>query len=208
MQLPRNEGNFIPPPAGSHIAICTRFIDLGTQDGEWQGKAKKIHKSILTWELSNEAMDDGRPFTVNKWYTWSTSEKANLRHDLESWRARAFNEADFSGPNPFDIRNILGKPCMLSIVHVQKDGTTYGNIAGVSKMPKDIPVPTQINATVYVALQADLFDRDTFGNLPDKLKETIKASPEYRKMFAASTTDPLPGPDDYGANDMSDEIPF
>src|SRR3990167_3937268 len=137
MQLPRNEGgSFVPPPAGTHIAICTRFIDLGTQESEWQGKAKKAHKVILTWELCNEAMEDGRPFTISKRYTWSTHEKATLRHDLEGWRGKAFTDDDIYGAKPFDIRNVLGKPCMLSLVHDAKEGTTYANISSVSGLPR------------------------------------------------------------------------
>ena len=31
-------GEFEQAPAGTHMAVCIRVIDIGTQDGEYQGK--------------------------------------------------------------------------------------------------------------------------------------------------------------------------
>ena len=41
MYVPKPDGgNFTPVPAGNHVAICYRFIDLGTQTVEWKGAKK------------------------------------------------------------------------------------------------------------------------------------------------------------------------
>ena len=47
------------------------------------------------------------------------SEKAKLRKHLESWRGKAFADADF-GPNGFNIKNILGVAGLLAITHADR----------------------------------------------------------------------------------------
>lgn len=41
-------GNFQLVPAGNHVAICYRFIDLGTQLIEWKGTSKVQRKVLIT----------------------------------------------------------------------------------------------------------------------------------------------------------------
>ena len=56
MFLPKGNanGSYTPAPAGTHIAICVKVIDLGTQRVEWQGDVKLQHKVLLAWELVDE----------------------------------------------------------------------------------------------------------------------------------------------------------
>lgn len=209
MYLPKPDtGSFAPPPAGNHVAICYRLIDLGTQIVEWQGVKKTQRKVLISWELPNELMTEGdyagQPFTIGRRYTWSMSEKANLRHDLESWRGKAFTDDDFVGPNRFNARNIIGKPCMLSIVHESKDGNTYANIKSVAAMPKGMTAPPMINTPIYFTLERDGFDNVVLDGMSDKMKETIKASPEYRELIGGT-----PQPTGNGENvSFDDDIPF
>ena len=210
MHLPKPDGgNFTPVPPGNHIAICYRFIDMGTQLVEWKGAKKTQRKVLISWELPTELMTEGemagKPFTIGRRYTWSMSEKANLRHDLESWRGKAFTEEDFSGPKRFDVKNILGKPCLLSIVQESKEGTTYSNIKSVASIPKGMTAPDPINPPVYFSLEKELFDNATLDGLSDKLKETIKATPEYKEIIDGTTHKTEHNGD---PRDLDDEIPF
>lgn len=202
-------GNYKPVPPGNHLAICYRFIDLGTQKGEWKGKPKFDRKVILSWELPNELMTEGdyagQPFTIGNRYTWSMSEKATLRKILESWRNKAFTEADFVGDNRFNIKNIIGKPCMLSIVHSAKDGTTYSNISSVASIPKGMSLPTPVNSPIYLSLESALFDNAVFDGLSDKIRETIKQSPEYQQLVGGNAGQQHSHGD---PRDLDDEVPF
>lgn len=203
-----NGGGFATVPAGNHIATCYRLIDLGTQMVEWKGTKKTQRKVMLSWELPNELMTEGeyagQPFTISRRYTWSMSEKANLRHDLESWRGRKFTDEDFVGPKRFNARNLIGKSCMLSIVQEDREGTTYANIKAVAAIPKGMAMPTPVNKQVYFTLEKDAFDANALEGLSDKLKETIKGSPEYRELIDASYRKP-----ESNGNDFDDaDIPF
>lgn len=215
MRLPPNAGgDFTPPPSGTHAAICYRVVDLGTQQIEWQGSVKHQRKIMVSWELPDEKMEDGQPFSVHQRYTLSSSDKATLRKHLEAWRGRAFQDSDFDPKNPaaFDIKNLLGVPCLLTVLHATKEGKTYANIAAVSKLPKGMPVLSLTSAKVYFSL--DEFNQQTFADLSDDIKGVIMKSPEYAEIVNRNrgpghvSDDPGPASDDYGSPDMNDDIPF
>lgn len=200
-----NETNFLPPPDGPQAAACYRLIDLGTQDGSYQGKPNRKRSLLITWELfSEERMTDGRPFSIGKKYTWSMGEKASLRKDLEMWRGKSFTDADF-GPNGFEIKRILGTPCLLTIMHEHKNDTVYANVKGISRLPKGMTVGGPENRITYLWLSPDEYDPAVFEALSDGLKDTIRKSPEYQaiisgKSVAHQQLDP--------GHDPDDEIPF
>lgn len=209
MPPPSSGGDYTPAPAGTHLAICFRVLDLGTQAGQWQGTPNHKHQIQIGWELCDERMEDGRPFTVGKRYTFSSSEKATLRQDLEAWRGRAFTEAELTGgpPNGFHIRKIIGVPCLLTIIHESKqDGKTVAKVNNVTKIMKGQTAPPMVNAPIYLSLVPAEFDRATYDGLPDFFKETIAKSPEYIELFrpknGATVAPSTP------QNDLDDEIPF
>jgi hypothetical protein len=201
-------GNFQPTPPGNHVAVCYRFIDLGTQLVEYEGTSKTQRKVLVSWELPNEIMTEGeyagQPFTIGKKYTWSMHEKATLRHDLESWRGRAFTDDDFDGPKRFNVKNVIGAACMLQIVHESKNGKNYSNIKAIAAMPKGLQAPTLTSKSVYFSLQPEFFDNATLDGLSDKLKETIKSSPEYKAIADSSYQSPA----NLAENGLDDEVPF
>lgn len=198
---PNDTTEFVPPPAGTHLAVCYRFIDLGTQETEFQGQKKHQRKVLMGWELSDELMEDGKPFIVQKRYTWSMSEKANLRADLESWRGRAFEGKDFG---TFNIKNVLGKSCILTIVHNVHNGKTYANIAAVGKPMKGMPSPQPVNPIVYFSMED--FDPAVYAALSKGLQDTIAKSPEFQKIVHGGPIDE--GLPEQRGTDLDDEIPF
>lgn len=207
MYLPKpTETDFELPPPGTFLAVCYRVLDLGTQDTTYKGTPKRQHKILISWELPEEKMKDGRPFTISQRYTWSMSEKATLRKNLESWRGEPFAEKDF-GQGGFDIKNILGKGCLLTIVHTNKGDKNYANIASISRIMKGMTVPAAANEKVFLGLNNDDFDQPVFFKLSDNLQNTIKASPEYQEMVNGYSG-PAEGPVADAKDFHDDEIPF
>lgn len=161
-------------PAGTHVARCIGVIDLGTQYSEKFGNSSR--KVLVKWELPDELMDDGKPVGTSKKYTLSLNEKANLKKDLESWLGRSITEQEQKEGYP--LGNLLGKPCLLSIIHTQSGDKTYANIASVMGVPKGTPVPAQFNPmTTY-----DVEDgkNAVFEKLPDWIKKIIGESKEFK----------------------------
>lgn len=199
-----NDKDFELPPSGTHKAICYRVIDLGTQDTTYNGQAKRQHKILISWELPEELMSDGRPFSIGNRYTWSMSDKAALRADLESWRGVPFTEKDF-GEGGFDIKNIVGKGCLLTVVQESKGGKTYANIKSISKLMKGMEIGAPKNPVTYLWLHPDRWQPEVFHTLSQGIQGTIMKSPEYQAIAN--------GHDDHRApvNDADlprDEIPF
>lgn len=182
-------GDFTPPPAGAFPAICYRVVDLGTQKSSYKGEDKFQHKVMLSWELKGDetVMDDGSPMSIHQRYTWSMYDNAVLRKHLESWRGAKFTERDF-GPGGFDVKNLLGKSCLLSIVHDEKGDRTFANVSAISKLPKGMSAGTLINEAIYLWLSPEGFDRTVFDKLSDGLKSTISKSPEYAVLISGRTS--------------------
>lgn len=186
-------------PAGNHLAICFQMVDLGEQYNakydSWQ------HKVQIGWELPNELMADGRPFMVSSRYTMSLNEKAILRRDLESWRGRPFTAEEEAG---FDLKNVVGKPCMVNVVHNPVGERTYANIKSVAAIPKGMTVPEQVNDSVIFEIDQTNPDLEMYYSLPEFLQKTISDSRTWQTMDASSQALDTSAP----SGDTEDDIPF
>lgn len=195
--------DFEQPPIGTHVARCIKLIDIGTQRGEYQGKATYRRQVIIGWELPNELMSEGdhagKPFTVSKFYTASLGDKANLRADLKNWRGRDFTDEELAG---FEAKNILGKPCMLSLTLSDKG---KARVTGVMALPKGTPVPDQFNESLFFSLEHADFKPEVFEALSEGYKKMIRVSPEYMELTKPGHAKPKT---DGGISDMDDDIPF
>jgi hypothetical protein len=200
--MPANTGgNFEMAPGGTHIAVCYRYVDLGTQDGSYQGKPRKAHKVMITWELVDEKMADGRPFSISKTYTLSSHEKSGLRKDLEAWRGAKFTDEEIQR---FDLSTLMGKPCMLNVVHNDKGEQTYANVGGIMRLPKGSASPARVNETIFFDLDARPFDAETYAKLGERLRETIAKSPEYKAAHGEHSEANPPPHDGNGIGDPDD----
>lgn len=178
-----NSKKFEIIPAGSYPARCYSMIELGTNEETYQGVSKMVNKVRITWELPTETMifkeERGpEPRVISKEFTLSMHEKANLRAFLENWRGKSFTEKEAEA---FDVTNLLGVPCLLSITHkAATNGNTYANISSVSLLPKGMECPEMINERQELSF--DDFNQELFDQLPDFIKEKISMSDEYKTL--------------------------
>lgn len=195
-------------PAGNHLARLYSCIDLGHQSVIWNGDTKIMHKVVLTWELHGEdengeklETEDKKPLIVSKRYTVSLGDQSTLRKDLESWSGKKMTTEDRKN---FDLKNLLGKFCMLSVVH-SEDGK-YANVSGISAVPTALrnSLPDGINAPVHFWLQD--FDQAKYEALPKYYREKIAESSEWRGKQKRDETPPIQ--DDSGFGPADSDIPF
>ena len=212
---------FTPCPAGSYLARCVQLIDLGTQASNFEGQEKRARKVLVAWEVLDDECrrDDGQPFVLSKRFTLSLHEKAALRKTLASWRGRDFTPLELRG---FDLATVLGKEAFLSVIHTEKDGKTFANIAAVMKPPKGMVGTPATELLVHLDLSA--MDWTVFAGLNKRIVEQIEASPEFQALTPPrSVTIPAPAqppapppaaappaaaPAGSGFDDMDDDIPF
>lgn len=172
-------------PAGNYFARCYQMIQIGHVKEVIMGQVKTLNKVRIGWELPTEMRVFNKergeqPLVIDQEFTLSMHEKSNLRKILASWRGRDFTIEEAGS---FDITKLLGKPCMLNIIHkpgVSDPTKIYEKIGSVSPLPKGTKIPDQINATSV--LQFDNFDNVLFSSLPDFIKDKIKTSEEFIKM--------------------------
>lgn len=199
----QSEKQFEIPPAGNHLAICYQMIEIGTEKGEYMGQPKENYNCRIVWELPNERKvfdpDKGeQPHIIGRDYTLSMGEKANLRHHIDSWRGKALTDEE---AQKFDITVLLGKPCMLNVIHgTTKAGKQYAKVASIAPVPKGMPIPPQTNPSFVFSY--DEWDDKKFAALPDWLRKRIELTPEFKQRLE---TPPI---GDEPFTDVQDDLPF
>lgn len=183
---PKQEKTYKLIPEGTYIARIYSVVCLGLHDVEWKGEKKTQSKVRITWELPSELIEyekDGKkvtaPSVIGKEYTFSMGEKANLRKVVEQVIGTSLRDDEAEG---FDIFNLLGMPCMLSVAHKpKKDGTgKYQIINSIASPMRGIAIPEQVNPTVKFDIAE--WDQKVFDSLPQFIKDRIMESYEKRKI--------------------------
>lgn len=168
--------------AGLHIARCYRMVQIGTVSEMIMGTKKILQKVRIGWELPmlTKVFDEAKgpqPLVIEKEYTLSMAEKANLRAMLTSWRGKPFSEEEAKA---FDITKLIGVACMLNITHKASKSDAsklYDEISSVVPVVKGMACPPQVNKTFV--LSYDEWDEAKFESLPDFIKDKMKTSLEY-----------------------------
>lgn len=207
-----------PIAAGSHHAVCYGVVAIGTQPSS-DPKFKPKKKVILLWELPNERGDYGEktnvPRVISKKYTLTMNPKGSLRPDLESWRGKPFSDADASR---FDVAALIGANCFLNIVHAERNGSTYANVAALMPLPKGMPKITNEYPNLYFNLEEAINGAFADGktdvefpvNLTPWLIEDCKKSEEYLSFLGKVSKPPVSSyaPAPKQASLPSEDVPF
>src|SRR5690348_118248 len=127
-------------PEGAYPARIYQIVHVGTIAG-YNGLLQ--NKVRLTFELPTElkVFDEKKgeqPCVISKEYTLSFNEKANLRKVIDACDPKALKADDNGLIDLYDVENLLGKSCLITVSHVsKKDGTgEYQDVSNVTKLPK------------------------------------------------------------------------
>lgn len=175
--------SFEPAPEGGHQAICVDIIDLGWLPNPFKAGTHQ-HKAVVVWQ-SSETRGDGQRCLLFKRYTLSLNDKATLRHDLESWRGKAFTLAELA---KFDVESVIGANCLLNVQHrvSAASGRTYANVMSVMPLMKGM---RKITAKDY--------------ERPESLKKLADEA-----VMDAPLQPESPPPPEFPAATADDDIPF
>ena len=228
-------GNYTPPDQGTYSARLVQLVDLGHQTSVWEGQEKTAHKILLTFEITDaeNRRTDGTAHTISRRYTASLHPKAGLRKLLESWRGRPFTADELKS---FDLKTLLGVPCLVGIIHETKGDKTFANLSSIMRLPKGFAPGPDTEPLVHFDLNEP--DWQVFAQLSSRLQDQIAASPEFAKLTvptsiklvppaavapaARAPATPAPaarapapaaeqqrgGGGDSGFDDMDDDVPF
>ncbi len=169
-------------PEGTHIARVIGLIYIGTVKTSWKGEEKEMSKVRITWELPTETFSfkEGeleKPFVVSKEYTFSMGKKSNLRPVVEGILGANLTDDEAYA---FDLDEILGKPSLLSLTHIDGENGKFVAINSTAKLVKGMECPPQVNETKVLSYEK--WNEEYFNSLPSFIKEKIVSSKEYNAM--------------------------
>lgn len=203
-------GDHTPVPAGTYVARCYSMIHIGTVEENIMGESKWLNKVRISWELPTETKvfkdENGeQPYVISKEFTLSMNEKANLRKFLEGWRGKGFSEDEAKA---FDITALLGKPCMLSVIHkTSKKGNIFAEISSCSALPKGLVCPDQINEMLELNYTDNWSTRE-YSKLPQFIKDKMSQSKEFKSIMNPEVIDMSNTSDEHSQDIIFDKLPF
>jgi hypothetical protein len=172
MKMNKGGGEFPKAPEGVHQAACYGVVDIGTQKSFFKGKEKKAHKVVVLFEFAKLRLDDGRPMVLSAMYTASLGDRAKLYKHLKSWKGRAMTQDE---KDAFESSMLIGKNCMLQIIHNESDGTIYANVENILPIMEGMEVYQPENDKIDYELQPGYIPEGMYDWLADK----IRASDEW-----------------------------
>lgn len=185
---------------GIYNAVCFGLIDVGTQDNDYGGEHKKQHQIIMKFELLDEFYEhDGEQFRsqFSQFYTLSLGSKANLRKHLVGWRGKEFTAEELQG---FELRNILGKNCVLVI------GLTESGKPKIESISKYKGTPEESTRDLEYFSFED-FDGEFPEFMSDGIKRICVKSEEYADSKGVSDA-PSGVAEEPQIDNFDDDIPF
>ena len=180
--------DFDPVPAVMQHAVCYAVIDIGIQPQNnplFKPKAKVVFiwelpyvkiKIKKEWTPGQPPFEKELPRAISETFTLSLSEKSNLLPFLQSWRGKAFTEAQLNG---FDVRTVAGANCLLNIIHETKNGKTYANIATAVPLMPTMTKLVPVNPIIKFSLDDYPAEVTIPAAIPDWIKAKIMQSKEY-----------------------------
>ena len=206
-----------PVDAGAYHAVCVGVVDLGTQQPR-NPQYRARQEVLLLWELCDERVEYERDGvknsfvrTVRERYPLFLGGKkpTKLRSMLESWRGRPFTAEELEG---FDLKNVLGVNCILTVVHNVTPTGTYANVGSVSPLMKGTSRREAETPKLYFTLsdipEGGALTWPPSDVMPEWMRGEIMKSAEYVLRFEGGHSandnhrdDGDPGPGD-------DDIPF
>ncbi len=159
---------FKPLDAGTHLAICDAVVAVGLQETKFGIKDTlflrfEVPAERIQYIKDGEEIDE--PMTIWARYNNNLHEKAKLRQHLEAWRGKDFTpQEEVDG---FDLSTLLGKPCVISVKHIQDGSKTYANVDTVAKIMKGQEIPPQELPSICFGPD----DTDQWEDLPKFLQD-------------------------------------
>lgn len=167
----QNKTEYAPAPEGNQIGILIGLYYFGPQEYSYKGETKMREEVRLVFELPNAKAkfkeDKEQPYVIGKNGTYSMNERSFMRQAIE---ACAGKMSDAEAEN-FDLKQAMGKACLVNIEHYEANGNTYAGIKNVSPVPQGMEVPERTNKLTIFDV-ANYYDED-YNALPEWMQKKV-----------------------------------
>jgi hypothetical protein len=144
------------------------IAEVGTHSVTNSYGTKDKYQVVLSFDFPDHRIDiekDGEtknlPRRKSKKVTFSYHEKSTLGLWLSGWNGER-------PANDFDLSSMLGKNCMVTIVHSDWEGSTYDNIQAITALPARMEGVKAENTPVSFSFS------ENGVNIPDGIPEWIQ----------------------------------
>lgn len=162
------QGDYVLCPAGTMAATVTVVAFLGRHPLTWQGEERIKEMIGLQYEVS-ETGPDGRPLSVSETMPFSTHEKARFFARLVALMGGT------APPDGFDFRSLCGRPCIITVAHVQKGERVFANVVQAGAVPRGMAGPTPSVAPIYFDILSPA-ESCPFDALPGRFKRMAETA--------------------------------
>lgn len=216
MSIAIPQPQYIPHPQGQHRGRIKAVEDKGLVDS----KFGKKHKVAVVIESETAHLEDGKPFTVGKWFTLSSHPKSGLREFRETLLGRKLTQTEAENLDPASLE---GRRVGYLVTHNEgRDGDPFANITNV--WPLDgapaTPAPPRPPAPAPATLSTPPASGDTLPDTPEMAMAAVlsrartnkAATREFViKKLAEKSKDPIDATlDDWRElwPSVRDDVPF
>lgn len=123
-----------PCPEGRQPMICVDIFRVDPEEATYDGVTKLYEKVMFVFQAfpeSGERDSEGRPFQVERKFTWSFAPQANLRAALGQWRGKDYTDKEVEAG--IKIAELKGKEAWGTIVH----NTRFVNVEAIEPYKDD-----------------------------------------------------------------------
>lgn len=166
-------------PEGNHLGRLYSIVELGSLPS-YKNPGEFGRKVMFTFELPDEMRDfagETKPMVISFDFFISMYKTSQLRKAVEGIAGKLSDEE----ADEFDLKSLLGRPCMVNVVHnvSASNGRTYANIASITPLPKAVKtVPEQVNPSVFFSYGD--FDQDAYNSIPAWVQKKMAESQEMK----------------------------
>lgn len=188
----------VPALAGGvYMAICVGLVDLGEQFSRLYQKTQ--YRVLLTFEVVGELVEvdgEGKPRWLSKEYTMSLDKKASLRKVVEACNGRELTAAE---EDAYDLRELIGKGCQITVKKTEKDGRVYNDIGEAVALARGTTAAAPVSDVFTFDMDAP-DARDVFLTLPEWMRRKVESSVTWQSKTANS--------EDFAMPDAKDACPL
>lgn len=161
------------PRDDNHESRVVGIVNLGHQPSwVWQGKKiESQFKVELTYETTDDHMQDGRPFFVSEELNNTDNDGGNL-----------YNRCMLMGADISNLSTLLNKKA--AVTTKVNDGG-YAKLKGVSGLPSAYNIPELINPTYMFDAWEEGATLEAFDKLGKFTQDKIKSALDFDESFIA-----------------------
>jgi hypothetical protein len=191
-------------PKGNRQGVIAFVIPAGTHVESFPPKPPETKKKVLVIFELKDRKEDGKRFVKNKKWTYSMSDKSNMRNDL--------NSMGFDTNSDFNLKSLVGQNFIVNITHeTDKKGNVTRDKLGdftsfIEGMEPMVPESTELPDWAKVYISESVEYKEKFGD-KGPYEEAIKKDKERKAKYGDNNANAATGAAPAGNFEESD-LPF